>query len=191
MFSMFSSRRDATRAALHLDRRYLAAAKAREKPSVPQPPEKLQVGGSHIELPKELKELKGRFEYNQCVKGSGSDLVLIPSILIGLEVFVGGLGIWARVVSNQVISPDGLWAAAGFAGILGCLIIAGVITKLVGHHKAVSTEEKIKGLCVEKKISLNSVFGTGSGARTHTMLPSPDFESGASTSSAIPAQRDE
>jgi hypothetical protein len=31
------------------------------------------------------------------------------------------------------------------------------------------------------------LLGAGRGNRTHTLLPEPDFESGASTSSAIPA----
>lgn len=34
---------------------------------------------------------------------------------------------------------------------------------------------------------LGSVSGAGGGNRTHTLLPEPDFESGASTSSATPA----
>lgn len=33
------------------------------------------------------------------------------------------------------------------------------------------------------------MIGAGRGNRTPTMLPSPDFESGASTNSAIPAER--
>src|SRR5882762_107247 len=46
------------------------------------------------------------------------------------------------------------------------------------------------GHCAAMRHTARAIFildGAGRGNRTHTLLPEPDFESGASTSSAIPA----
>jgi hypothetical protein len=59
------------------------------------------------------------------------------------------------------------------------------------HERATRREppQSLDAIDVAKRLqqNLHNFLGAGGGNRTHTLLPEPDFESGASTSSATPA----
>src|SRR5829696_2500391 len=46
----------------------------------------------------------------------------------------------------------------------------------------------LSAVCGKKRLFAGSIACAGGGTRTHTILRSPDFESGASTNSATPAR---
>lgn|GEM_PF-1905239 len=130
---------------------------------VTQVPKKPAAHQEESQLPKALKVALDQLR-NRRLCGFIMLGSSFPVAIIGLcSLCAGGaLTPWMPVDVPSVVSV---------AAIIALMII-------IGASIAIEAEIKIKKI------------GTGSGARTHTMSPSPDFESGASTSSAIPAQRD-
>lgn len=125
--------------------------------------QKPKLEASELELPKELK-----VELDQL-----RDRRRFGMITLGSSFAVALIGVCFLSAGGTLTPgmPVDIPSVSSVAAVVALMIIVGAVI-------AIAAEIKIRKI------------GTGSGARTHTMSPSPDFESGASTSSAIPAQRD-